>query len=155
MSWLREKRKKQVTEKQMAALDNKRVEAIKEAQRLKLAEEQMQRVEEYNRLQRKIGSFNQNYGMAQQGLAAIGALPAPGGGGGSHTHSYVPGGGGGASSGGGTYISSSEHVRSSIDVGTLIKQAVEEASKEFKLTVESMQEQIDELWEVIRELEDD
>lgn len=42
----------------------------------------------------------------------------------------------------------------SVNVKELIDFAVKEASKEFKLTVDTMQEQIDELWEVIRELED-
>lgn len=149
-------KKKKPQEKPRTALDEandrmKKVRAIQEANQKKIAQEQYDRIVEYERLQRKIAS-ERNY--AQQGLAAIGALPAPNP---SHTHSYTPGGGGGASSGGGMHyhsIQSSDHPRASIDVGTLIKQAVEEASKDFKLTVEAMQEQIDELWEVIRELED-
>lgn len=68
---------------------------------------------------------------------------------------------GGGASGGGlgqphahsvTYSDSRYH--SSLDLGVMIKEAVEEASKDFKLTVDAMQEQIDELWEYIREMED-
>lgn len=103
----------------------------KEKERRKVMEEQYRYIKEYEKIQ---------------------SLPAP---------KPYPGGGGAAASGGGfqqgSYhaVYSDSHVRSSVDVGSLIKEAVEEAAKEFKLVVETMQEQIDELWEVIRELEDE
>ena len=94
----------------------------------------------------RLAETKRQYELAQRRAQA---LPAPNPFVNKSTQSYPPSGGGGY----GVY--SDSHVRSVVDVGSMIKEAVDEASKEFKLTVESMQEQIDELWEVIRELEDD
>lgn len=68
---------------------------------------------------------------------------------------YLPVSGGAASGGSyGGYSNGGGGRWTSVNVKELIDFAVKEASKEFKLTVDTMQEQIDELWEVIRELED-
>lgn len=133
----------------------------KERERRKMLEEQCKYIQEqelrsrheyatkeYEKLQKQINSMA---GIPPSALPVPKPYPGGGGasasGGGMHSHSI----------GGGGYLAvySDSHVRSSVDVGSLIREAVEEAAKEFKLTVETMQEQIDELWEYIREMEDE
>lgn len=131
----------------------KLMEQCKYIQKQERISRQQYATKEYEKLQKQINSLA---GIPASALPSPKPYPGGGGaaasGGGMHSHSI---GGGGFQQGSYHAVYSDSHVRSSVDVGSLIKEAVEEAAKEFKLTVDTMQEQIDELWEYIRELEDE